>query len=196
MSAEGGVFTNHPGVIDFRGKTYFFYHNGGLSGGSSFTRSVCVDELTFNADGSIPELKMNKEGIQKGVATLNPYLKNEAETIAWSEGVKADYNKQVGVFITAKQDGSYTKVKEVDFRDQGPSRFLARVGTTHNGNITLEVRLDSPQGQLLGTVKVPSTGGSDRWEIVSTDVEKVQGVHDLCFIFKSSNNTDVLYFDY
>lgn len=139
---------------------------------------------------------MNKKGIQKGVATLNPYLKNEAETMAWSEGVKADYNKQVGVFITAKQDGSYTKVKEVDFRDHGPSRFFARVGTTHNGNITLEVRLDSPQGKLLGTVKVPRTGGSDRWEIVSIDVEKVQGVHDLCFVFKGRSNTDLLYFDY
>lgn len=196
MSPEGGVFTNHPGVIDFRGKTYLFYHNGALPGGGGFTRSVCVDELKFNKDGSISEMKINKEGIKEGLKTLNPYVKNEAETIAWSEGVKAYQNKQVGVFITAKKDGSYTHVKGVDFGTNGPSKFLARVSTTHNGKITLEVRAGSIDGQLLGTVKVPRTGGDNRWELVSIDVEKITGVHDLFFVFKGRQNTDVLSFDY
>ena len=53
MPAQGRAFTNHPGVIDFRGKTYFFYHNGALPGGGGFTRSVAVEELKFNPDGSI-----------------------------------------------------------------------------------------------------------------------------------------------
>lgn len=196
MSPEGGVFTNHPGVIDFRGHTYFFYHNGDLPGGGGFTRSVCVEELKFNPDGSIPELKMSKEGVKKGLTTLNPYKKTEAETIAWSEGVKSSYNKQVGVFITAKRDGAFIKVRDVDFRDKGASKFLARVGTTHNDNITMEVRLGSVEGELVCTIKVPRTGGSDRWELVSVDAPKVKGVHDLYFIFKGRNNTDVMYFDY
>ena len=77
-----GAFTIHPGVIDFKGKTYFFYHNGQLPGGGGFNRSVCVEELKFNKDGSIPQLKMT-EGITKGITTLNPYVKTEAETIAF-----------------------------------------------------------------------------------------------------------------
>lgn len=196
MTPEGGVFTNHPGVIDYKGKTYFFFHNGDLPGGGGFTRSVCVQELTFNPDGSIPQLKMSKEAIKKGLQPLNPYVKNEAETIAWSEGVKSSFNKQVGVFITAKQDGAYTKVKDVDFRDHGASKLLARLGTTHNGGITMEIRLDGTDGELIGTVEVPRTGGSDRWDVVSIDVKNVKGVHDLYFVFKGRKNTDVMYFDY
>jgi len=196
MTPEGGVFTNHPGVVDFRGKTYFFYHNGNLPGGGGFTRSVCVEELKFNKDGSIPELKMTKEGIKKGIATLNPYVKTEAETIAWSEGVKSMQNKHVGVFITAMRDGSYTKVKDVDFRDKGPSKFFARVGTTHNGKVTMEVRLGSIDGELLSTIRVPRTGGNDRWEVVSADVANVKGVHDVYFVFKGNAKPDLMFFDY
>ena len=195
MSSEGGVFTNHPGVIDFRGKTYFFYHNGALPGGGGFTRSVCVDELTFNADGSIKELKQNKEGIKKGLSTLNPYIKTEAETIAWSEGVKSSHNNKVGVFITANSNNSYIKVKDVDFRSKGASKFFARVATTHN-DISMEVRLSNPEGELLGTVKVPRTGGSDRWSIVNTDIPKTTGIHDVCFVFKGKAPSEIMYFDY
>jgi len=196
MTPDGGVFTNHPGVCDFRGKTYFFYHNGNLPGGSGFTRSICVEELKFNPDGSIPQLKMTKEGIEKGLTTLNPYIKNEAETIAWSEGVKSMQNKQVGVFITAEKDGSYTKVKGVDFRNKGATKFFARVGTTHNDRVTMEVRLGGIDGELVCTVRVPRTGGNDRWEIVSADVANVTGIHDVYFVFKGRAQTDLMFFDY
>ena len=196
MAPEGGAFTNHPGIIDFRGKTYFFYHNGGLPGGGGFTRSVCVQELVFNSDGSIPTMKMSKEGIVKGLATVNPYQKTEAETIAWSEGVKSKQNKQVGVFVTAMRDGSYTKVKGVDFRNKGATKFFARLGTTHNERVTMEVRLDGIDGELLCTVRAPRTGGNNRWVLVSADVANVKGVHDLYFVFKGRARTDLMFFDY
>jgi len=53
MTEEGGVFTNHPGIIDFRGRSFLFYHTGQLPGGGAFHRSVCVTEFEYNEDGSI-----------------------------------------------------------------------------------------------------------------------------------------------
>lgn len=53
MTEEGGVFTNHPGIAEFKGHSYLFYHTGELPGGSLFHRSVCVAEFTYNPDGSI-----------------------------------------------------------------------------------------------------------------------------------------------
>ena len=70
------------------------------------------------------------------------------------------------------------------------------MGTTHNANVTLEIRQDKLDGALLGTIKVPRTGGSDRWKLVSIDVPKIIGVHDLYFVFKGPQNTDIMYFDY
>lgn len=195
MAAGGGSFTIHPGVIDFRGKTYYFYHNGKLPGGGGFNRSVCVEELKFNKDGSIPEVKAT-EGITKGLATLNPYVKNEAETIAFSEGFKSFKNNQVGVFVTAMKDGSYIRVRDVDFGKDGATKFTARLGTTHNDPVRLEVRLGGVDGELVGTIKVPRTGGSDRWDLRTIDISKVTGVQDLYFVVKGRPSTNLMYFDY
>lgn len=196
MPTEGRSFTNHPGIIDYKGHTYLFYHNGDLPGGGGFTRSVCVDEVQFNNDGSIRQLQMSKAGITKGVGTLNPYVKNEAETIAWSEGIKASENEKVGVFVTAMHDGAYIKVRDVDFRERGATKFTARLGTTHNNPIMMELRLGGVEGQLIGTVRAPRTGGNDRWELRTVDIPNITGIHDLYFVFKGGVKTELSFFDY
>lgn len=194
MPTQGRSFTNHPGVVDFKGKTYFFYHNGALPGGGGFTRSVCVEELKFNKDGSVVPMNMT-DGIAKGLKTLNPFVLNQAETIAWSEGKKAMQNKEVGVFVSAMRNDAYTLVRDVDFRAKGAKRFTARIGTTHNSGVEMEIRIGAVDGKLLGTIKVPITGGDDRWETRTIDVEKVTGVHDLYFVFKSKAPGRIMYFD-
>lgn len=195
MATEGKSFTNHPAIIDFRDKTYFFYHNGALPGGGGFTRSVAVEEVEFNDDGTIVPMKMT-EGITESLGSINPYVKNEAETIAWSEGVKAKHNEVVGNFITAKRNDAFTKVVGVDFRENGPTKFTARVGTTHNSDVSMEIRLGSRDGELIGSIDVPNTGGDDRWTLVNTDVKRVTGVHDVYFVFKGKAPTNIMFFDY
>ncbi len=67
-SAENS-FTIHPGVVDYKGHTYLFYHNGKLDRdgqrGQSLRRSVCVDELFFNEDGTIKPVTQTKEAIKE-----------------------------------------------------------------------------------------------------------------------------------
>ena len=59
----GNSNTNHQAIIDFKGKSYFIYHNGGSSpDGGSFRRSVCIDDLHYNADGTIQRIIMTTEG--------------------------------------------------------------------------------------------------------------------------------------
>lgn len=192
MPTEGRSFTNHPGIVDYKGNTYLFYHNGALPGGSGFTRSVAVEQAEFNKDGTIKPMKMTA-GITKGLETLNPYRKTEAETMAFSEGMKGAQNEEVGVYVNAMKDGAYIKVRDVDFREAGPAKVTARVGTTHNGGVTMEVRVDNPQGPLLATLKVPMTGWDDRWAVVSADVAKVSGVHDLYFVCKGDKPGRLMY---
>jgi beta-xylosidase len=61
----GNYQTNRPAIVDFKGKTYFFYHNGGLKNGGSHRRSVCVDYLFYNFDGTLKRVVMTSEGVQK-----------------------------------------------------------------------------------------------------------------------------------
>lgn len=55
--------TNHMAVCDFKGKSYFIYHNGSLPKGNGFRRSVCVRELSFNEDGSIDLMEETSKGL-------------------------------------------------------------------------------------------------------------------------------------
>jgi beta-xylosidase len=50
--------TNRPAIVEFKGKNYFFYHNGALPDGSSHRRSVCVDELYYNSDHTMKQVIM------------------------------------------------------------------------------------------------------------------------------------------
>ena len=62
----GNSNTNHQAIIDFKGKSYFIYHNGGINpGGGSYRRSVCIDYLNYNTDGTIRRIAMPSEGVKK-----------------------------------------------------------------------------------------------------------------------------------
>jgi len=54
-------YTNHGSIVKFKGKWYAFYHNSELSQKNGefndWLRSICVDRLEYNADGSIKKVK-------------------------------------------------------------------------------------------------------------------------------------------
>nr|GFC82160.1 hypothetical protein [Tanacetum cinerariifolium] len=62
----GNSNTNHQSIIDFKGKSYFIYHNGGMDvKGSSYRRSVCIDYLYYNKDGTLKRVQMTTEGLEQ-----------------------------------------------------------------------------------------------------------------------------------
>jgi beta-xylosidase len=61
----GNSNTNHQAIIEFKGKWYFIYHNGALvPDAGSFHRSVCIDYLYYNKNGSIKRIQMTSEGVK------------------------------------------------------------------------------------------------------------------------------------
>lgn len=181
-------FTNHGGIIDFKGKSYLFYHTGLLPGGGSYGRSSAVEEFQYNKDGSIPRIVMTKEGV-KPVGTVDPYKKNEAEMIAWSEKCTTAEDPESGVYVTQIRGGGYIKVQAVDFGKGGAEAFSARLAAGLDGGI-LEVRLDSLAGTHVATIEVPRTGGWKTWETLKVPViNSAQGIRDVYFVFKGKNIT-------
>ena len=140
MPTQGSSFTNHAGVIDFNGGSYFFYHNGALPGGGGFTRSVAVEKFSYNADGTIPTINMTTAGAPQ-VGTLDPYVRQEAETIAWGSGIETEPSSEGGMNVGWIENGDYIKVKGVAF-GTGASSFTARVASGTSGG-RVELHLDS-----------------------------------------------------
>ena len=162
-------FTNHCGVADYKGHSYFFYHTGKLPNGGGFGRSVAVEEFQYNADGSFPTILPTDEGVRP-VGTFNPYRKVEAETMAYSKGVKTEQNEQVGVYVTDIHNGDYIKLQNVEFGKKTPRTFTARVASGLRGG-AIEIRIDSIGGQLLGRLVVPATGGWEQWQTITCDLD-------------------------
>jgi hypothetical protein len=62
---DGNCTTMHQAIIDYKGKDYFIYHNGGVPAtGGSFRRSVCIDYLCYKPDGTIKRIVQTTEGHQ------------------------------------------------------------------------------------------------------------------------------------
>lgn len=180
MPTQGSSFTNHPGIIDFAGGSYFFYHNGALPGGGGFTRSVAVEKFSYNANGTIPTINMTTTGAPQ-VGTLNPYARQEAETIAWQSGVETEPSSEGGMNVGWLENGDYIKVKGAAF-GSGATSFTARVASATSGG-RIELRLGGPTGTLVGTCTVAGTGGWQTWATVSCPVTGATGTHDLYLRF-------------
>jgi arabinoxylan arabinofuranohydrolase len=180
MPTQGTSFTNHPGVIDFAGNSYFFYHNGALPGGGGFTRSVAVERFSYNADGSIPMINMTAAGAPQ-IGRLNPYVRQEAETIASESGVETQPCSEGGMNVGWIENGDWIKVAGVAF-GAGATGFQARVASATGGG-TIELRLDSVGGIQVGRCSVAGTGGWQTWSTVSCSVAGAAGTHDLFLRF-------------
>lgn len=188
-------FTNHCGVADFKGHSYFFYHTGKLPGGGGFGRSAAIEEFTYQEDGLFPIIHHTDEGVAP-IGTLNPYQRVEAETMAWSVGVRSETNDKTGVYISEINNGDYIKVREVDFGEQSPKTFTASVASALQGG-KIEVRLDSIEGQQVAVLDVPRTGGWEQWQVLKTDItEDVTGKHDLYLVFTGNKGAKLFNFDW
>lgn len=200
---------NHPGIIEYKGKSYVFGYSYDLL--KQITpkfyerRSVDMDEMYYNSDGTIRNSHyFSVEGPEQ-VATLNPYVRVEAETMAWSEGVKTRFEtewegdfdwargKRIAdrQFVTAIQNGDYIKVQGVDLAD-GAKLLDVSVTPIYGGAI--EIRTDRIDGPLIATVEVNKTSQSGLWETFTAAVKEVGGVHDLYFVFRGKK--DLFDFDW
>jgi hypothetical protein len=140
---------------------------------------VCVEEFAYNADGTIPTIKMTTAG-PAPVATLNPFQQVEAETIAFSSGLKTETctDTDGGMNVTSISNGDYIKVGNVDFLD-GVTSFDARVSSAAS-NAKIELHLDSQTGTSLGTCDV---SGISPWTTKTCSVSGGSGKHDLFMKF-------------
>jgi hypothetical protein len=195
MKPDGRSNGNHPGIIDYKGKSYVFGFdyklNFALTDRHRERRSVCVTEIHYNPDGTIQEVPWwNEAKPVEQIGTLNPYTRVEAETICWSQGIKSEPSSQGGMCVYPTTPNAFIKVKGVNF-GKGAKSFAAFVASTAPGG-KIELRLDSPTGPLIGTCMVPNTGNVAKWTTAFCQVSRATGVHDLYFLFTGG---DALKFD-
>ncbi len=184
MDATSKSRGNHPGIIDYKGKSYCFGLNYDLLKRTTLKhherRSVSVDQMIYNADGSIETVPYWSTNGPEQVEAVNPYKRVEAETIAWSEGVKTAKDPKVGMYVTQIHAGDYIKLRGVDL-GKGAKKIKIFAASAAGGNV--EVRIDDKNGPVIAVCNITNTGGWNTWKTFTAKVKRMKGLHDLYLVF-------------
>lgn len=189
---------NHPGIMDYKGKSYVFGLNYDLLKLETNThyerRSVSVAEMHYNEDGTIQEVPYLADTKLEQIGTFNPFRKVEAETMTWGYGLKTVPNSKNSLSVVDVNSGEYICVRGVDFGKNKARRFEVSALPLEGGN--LKIRLDAPDGKIVGNVNIPQGNGISKYELYSCEINAVSGVHDLYLSFEGENNKDLFELDY
>lgn len=189
---------NHPGIMDYKGKSYVFGLNYDLLKLETNThyerRSVSVAEMHYNEDGTIQEVPYWADTKLEQIGTFNPFRKVEAETMAWGYGLKTAPNADKSLSVVNVNNGEYICVRGVNFGKNKARCFEVSALPLEGGN--LKIRLDAPDGKIVGNVNIPQGNETSKYELYSCEVNAVSGIHDLYLSFEGENNKDLFELDY
>jgi len=215
---------NHASAIEFKGQWYFFYHRGDVNSGSECRRSACFDKMTFREDGTIEPIvyTLDEAVIRSGPAqsktpknsapaqSQSPVevalpakgsIRQEAEAFSEESGTKVEDHKDGGNSrgLGYIKNGDWTSYANIDFGNNPGATipFYVRVSAQNKGG-TIELRLDSPTGDVVGTVAVKSTGGWNQYQTCSTSLAGIRGTHTLylCYTGDSGNLMNLNWFEW
>ena len=192
---EQNSFTNHSGLVNYRGHDYFFYHTGWADGGGGFARSFAAKEFQYGAKGEIPELHPDHEGVEP-IATFCPYARVQAEVMAGSHGLKTQPWGHNNVYVSDAHNGDWIRLRNVDFGHDKANKLTVSASSALRGG-TFELRADSLRGELIASVAITNTGGWEKFRKFSTtDVKVPEGVHDVYVSFRGRKGPELFTLDW
>ena len=148
--------------------------------------------MHYNPDGTIQEVPYWQDNFVEQLGTFDPYRKVEAETMAWGYGLKTGLLPD-GICINDIDAGEHLLLKGVDFGRKG-ARSLSMSVRCGGSPASVEVRLDAPDGTLIGTLPVSDTRGV--FKTLSCKLTGTPGIHDLYFVFSGGSGADLFEWDW
>jgi hypothetical protein len=175
--AESGCWTVHHSILDYQGQWYLFYHDKDLSPSFDKNRAIRADKLFFNADGTIRKVIPTLRGV--GLVEAKSEIQIDRYSATSDEGIAVSFldetNPHAGWKATFSAAKSWVRFNEVDFGRGAQKSIEVRAKAPRGG--ALEIRLDQPDGPVIGRVEV---GQASDWKIASDVAKSVPaGVHDL-----------------
>lgn len=192
---------NHHSVVEYKGNWYIAYHSRkvvheqlraaeegvewcrAIDGvddhrAHEYMRSVAVDRLYYNDDGSIKTVEPTEDGLQQ-LEYVDGSERQEAEMMAKGWGI-ATAEGGSGRVVCSRHEGDYTVVKGVDM-GSSPARIEACVAGEVKGSIT--VRRNGLDGDIIAVIGTPK---SETFKTVRARLKgELSGVCDIYFIFNS-----------
>ena len=192
MAEHPNCWTNHHSIVNYKGQWYLFYHQNAFSPNDDKRRSVQIEKLFFNADGTIQEVRPTLRGV--GINQATEKIEIDRYSTA-STDVTCELIDTVNTFrsyqATLPAKGSWLKYGDIDFSCLTDGYLI--INAKAADNTRLFVREKAANGKVIAkfdlTVKPETPAGmpamfrrdfSNQWLTLTAPLEYTpQGVSDL-----------------
>lgn len=184
-----GCWTNHHSIIQFDKQWYLFYHHNDLSPAFDKNRSIRVDSLFFNTDGTIRKVKPTLRGVGLTAATkriqLDRYsrLSTTGASIAFLDTL-AKFSGWKTVFTNS---AGWVQYNSVQFGQKTPHTMKLRVAAP--AGATLQLRLDKASSPVLAKIAIPK---GKEWRELKVPVSSIKSGQHAVLISSQTNSLSEL----
>ena len=155
-------WTNHHSFIQYKGQWYLFYHHNDYSPSFDKNRSVRIDKVRFNPDGTIEQVIPTLRGV--GVTPASAQIQLDRYSAIYQVATGIDFLDPAqpfdGWFVHLGRTDCWVRYDEIDFGEAEPAtvtiRYRADKGAKYSLWLSDEV--------TLGTYELPASEG---WKEVS-----------------------------
>ena len=184
-----GCWTNHQSIIEYQGQWYLFYHHNDLSPDFDKARSVRIDSLFFNEDGTIRKVNPTLRGV--GVTPASGTIQVDRYSARSDSTVQVVFLDTLNTFRGWKtvlpQKGDWIQYNSVDFGEKACTYF--RMIAVSPGGGKLELRLDRPDGPLIAEAEISA---GPEWLAVEEDLSAFYpGIHHLVVVSKGDHPVEI-----
>ena len=148
---ENGCWTNHHSIINYKGQWYLFYHHNDFSPRDDKRRSVCIEKLYFNADGTIKEVKPTMRGVGINKATEKIEIDRFS---ASSSDVTTQLIDTINTFrsfeATLPVKGSWMRYNDIDFSCITDGYVIVKAKASENTKFF--IREKAANGKIIAKV--------------------------------------------
>lgn len=189
MDESPKCWTNHPSIVEYKNQWYLFYHTSDLSPNFDKNRSVRIDSLFFNEDGTIKKVIPTLRGV--GITDASQKIQVDRYSSKSNEGVSValldTLNKFGGWKTILDTSNSWIQYNSVDFGSNKLNSVNVRTLSKTGG--TLQIRLNKVDGPIIAEVKIPK---NSEWKTISAPLSKYQpGVTNLVFLLTDNRNVEI-----
>jgi len=148
---ENGCWTNHHSIIYYKGQWYLFYHHNDFSPRDDKRRSVCIEKLYFNADGTIKEVKPTMRGV--GINKATEKIEIDRFSTA-SNDVTTHLIDTINTFrsyeATLPVKGSWMRYNDIDFSCITDGYVIVKAKASENTKFF--IREKAANGKIIAKV--------------------------------------------
>ena len=178
--SPSGCWTNHHSIIEFNDQWYLFYHHNDLSPEFDKNRSVRIDSLFFNEDGTIRKVIPSLRGV--GLTDASRQIEPDRYSHISPEGVSVDFldtpNPSRGWKTIFTGKNAWIQYNAVDF---GKDKLNSvEVNASSSGGGIVQIRLDNVGGPIIAELKIRKSSG---WNVFEAKLSKfLPWTHNLVVI--------------